>query len=343
MNAPQVERRLGAATVGALGFGGAPLGNLYAPIPEAEALAAVARAHALGLRYFDTAPHYGHGLSEHRLGHVLRNLPRDGFTLSTKVGRLLAPDQGVARESHGFVGTLPFRQHFDYSYDGALRSIEDSLQRLGLGRIDIVYIHDVDRYTHGAEAYPRQFAAAMAGAYRALERLRRAGAIRAIGLGVNEWEVCRDALAHGDFDGFLLAGRYTLLDQSALRELLPAAAARGVGIVIGGPYNSGILATGAVAGARYFYRPAAPEILARVAAIEAVCRRFGVPLRAAALRFPLAHQAVVSVIPGARSAAEVEANVALLATAIPPEFWPALKSAGLLPEEAPVPAGVAAP
>jgi D-threo-aldose 1-dehydrogenase len=327
--------------LGPLGFGGAPLGNLFAPIAESAAQATVRRAWALGLRYFDTAPHYGNGLSEHRIGHTLREQPRAAFTLSTKVGRLLSPDPAAPATQHGFVGTLPFRQRFDYSHDGALRSLEDSLQRLGLARVDIAFIHDIDSFTHGPDQ-PRRFREAMEGAYPALEWLRRDGVVTAIGLGVNEWQVCHDALRHGDFDLFLLAGRYTLLDQSALAELLPACLARGARIVIGGPYNSGILATGAVPGARYNYAPAPPEILDRVARIEAVCHRFGIPLRAAALRFPLGHPAVDAVIPGARSPAEIEENVALMATPILAEFWAALQSAGLLAAEAPAPTDNAA-
>lgn len=328
--------RFKALGLGPLGFGGAPLGNLYTPIAEAEALATVETAWSRGLRHFDTAPHYGHGLSEHRFGQVLRSKPRDEFVLSTKVGRLLSPEVNAPADQHGFAGTLPFVQRFDYSYDGVMRSFEDSLQRLGLARIDVVYIHDIDRYTQKAEQ-PQRFREAMEGAYRALERLRSAGTVRAIGLGVNNWEVCRDALGHGDFDGFLLAGRYTLLDQSALPDLLPLCLERGAGIVIGGPYNSGILATGPVPGARYNYAPATPDILASAARLEEQCRRFGIPLRAAALQFPLGHKAVLAVIPGARSPAEVEENIALMSAPIPPEFWAALKRERLLAPEVPTP------
>lgn len=328
--------RLRALNLSTLGFGGAPLGNLYAPIPPATALAAVTRAWDLGIRHFDTAPLYGQGLSEHRIGHVLREKPRSEYVLSTKVGRLLSADPDAPDAQHGFVGTLPFVLRYDYSYDAAMRSLEDSLQRLGLARVDIVYIHDIDRFTQG-DGQPARFREAMEGAYKALERLRAVGTVRAIGLGVNEWEVCRDALHHGDFDGFLLAGRYTLLDQGALRELLPLCTARGAGIVIGGPYNSGILATGAVEGARYNYAPATAEVMNRVARIEAVCRRFSVPLKAAALQFPLGHPAVLAVIPGARSPEEVEENVGLMKLAIPADFWASLKAEGLLAADVPVP------
>lgn len=328
--------RLRALKLGKLGFGGAPLGNLYASIAPETALTAVRRAWELGIRHFDTAPLYGVGLSEHRIGHVLREQPRGEYVLSTKVGRLLSPDPAAPETQYGFTSTLPFVLRYDYSYDATLRSLEDSCQRLGVARIDIVYIHDVDRFTH-SNGQPQRFREAMDGAYRALERLRAAGAVRAIGLGVNNWEVCRDALHHGDFDGFLLAGRYTLLDQTALPELLPLCLERGVGIVVGGPYNSGILATGAVVGSYFNYAPATPDILAKVGRIEAACRQFGVPLRAAALQFPLGHPAVLAVIPGARNPQEVEENISLMNTPIPREFWAALKTVGLLEAAVPTP------
>jgi D-threo-aldose 1-dehydrogenase len=333
---PAPMRAIRGLELGPFGFGGAPLGNLFAPIDEAAAVAAVRRAYDLGLRHFDTAPHYGHGLSEHRIGEALRGKPRDSFLLSTKVGRLLFPDAQAPSEQFGFSGTLPFVQRYDYSADGARRSLEFSLHRLGMARIDIAYIHDCDHDAHGPDG-PRRFREAMEGALPALTRLREEGVVSAIGLGVNHWETCRDALAHGHIDLFLLAGRYTLLDQSALDELLPLCVARGTGIVIGGPYNSGILATGARPGATYNYKPATPEILGRVAAIETVCARHRVPLRAAALQFPLAHPAVVAVIPGARTPGEVDDNVALMNQPIPAAFWTELKAEKLLPAAAPTP------
>jgi D-threo-aldose 1-dehydrogenase len=319
------ERLPGSA---GLGMGGAPLGNLYAPLPEEEAHATVARAWDLGVRYFDTAPHYGQGLSEQRLGRALAGHARDEFVISTKVGRLLVPDAAVPREQAGYVGTLAFRTRIDYSADGALRSIEDSLSRLRLSRIDIAYIHDIDVRSHGAEQ-PRRFRQAMEGAYRALERLRAQGVLRAIGLGVNEWEVCRDALAHGDFDCFMLAGRYTLLDQSA-QALLPACAARGVRLVLAGAYNSGILASGGVAHARFDYAPAEAAVLARVRRLESVCAAFGVPLRAAALQFVQAAPGLAALVVGSRSPAEIEDSVRLLRHPIPVAFWDALREAQLL-------------
>jgi D-threo-aldose 1-dehydrogenase len=332
-----IPRRFGAHELGRIGLGTAPLGNLFAPVSEEDAVHAVRRALALGVRYIDTAPHYGNGLSEHRVATALRGVERETFVLSTKVGRLLSPDPGASRNQHGFVGGQPFRQRFDYSHDGALRSIEDSLQRLGLARVDIALIHDIDVFTHGAEAQPQRFREAMDGAYRALARLKAEGAIGAVGLGVNDWRVCLEALKHGDFDGFLLAGRYTLIDQSALAELLPVCQRRGTSVIIGGPYNSGILARGAVAGATYDYRPAEAAILERVRALTVVCATFDVPLQAAALQFPLGHPAVLTVLPGARSPAEVEANLRFAAHPIPADFWLALRDARLLASDAPLP------
>jgi D-threo-aldose 1-dehydrogenase len=331
--------RFGSLSLGRVGLGTAPLGNHFARVAEADALATVRRVLELGVRYIDTAPHYGNGVSERRVGEALRGVDRASFLLSTKVGRLLSADPTAPREQDGFVDLPPFRQRYDYSYDGALRSIEDSLQRLGLGHVDIALIHDIDRFTHGPEVQPRRFREAMEGAYPALARLKAAGAVRAIGLGVNDWDVCRDALEHGDFDGFLLAGRYTLIDQSALAELLPACARRGARVILGGPYNSGILARGAVEGATFDYKPAEAAILARVRAVAAVCARFGVPLPAAALQFPLGHPAIATVLPGARSPAEVEANLRFATHPIPGEFWRALRETGLLAADVPVPAG----
>lgn len=321
-------------------FGGAPLGNLFAAIADEEAIALVRHAWERGIRFFDTAPHYGNGLSEHRIGTALRERPRESFVLSTKVGRLLTPDSNAPRDQHGYVNVLPFVQRWDYSRDGTLRSIEDSLQRLGLARIDRVFIHDVARDAHG-DAQPRRFAEAMDGAVPALARLKAEGTIAGYGLGVNDWQVCVDALAHADLDVLLLAGRYTLLDQSALPELLPLCARRNVKLLIGGPFNSGILATGVRnAGTRtlYFnYAPAPPEIVARVVAIEEVCLEYRVPLKAAALQFPLAHPAVDRVLAGARSRTELDENLTLAAQPIAPAFWSELRARGLVDTTAPLP------
>ncbi|MBL6456435.1 aldo/keto reductase [Belnapia sp. T6] len=317
---------------GPLGLGGAPLGNLFAPIAEEEAEAAIEAAWAAGIRTFDTAPLYGLGLSEHRLGRMLRRRPRAEFALSTKVGRLLEPDQAAPREQHGYVGGLPFRVRFDYSAAATLRSIEHSLARLGLARIDTVLIHDPAEDTHGP-AWRDRFAEAMAGAAPALTRLREEGVIRAWGLGVNSVEPCLLALEQADPDLFLIAGRYSLLDQGALARLLPACAARGASLIIGGPYNSGLLAGGGT----FDYVPAAAWLVARRDRLAALCAEWGVSLKAAALQFCAAPEVVACVIPGARSAAEVTENVRLMAQPIPPGFWAALREAGLIHAEAPVP------
>ena len=325
---------------GPLGFGGAPLGNLFHELAEDQAIALVRHAHAAGVRYFDTAPHYGNGLSEMRIGKALGAIERDEYVLSTKVGRILVPDRAAPREQNGYVGVLPYRQRWDYSHKGTLRSIEDSLQRLGVSRLDIVYIHDIDRDTHGA-TYAQRFEEVLTGAVPALTQLRERGLIGGFGLGVNDWRVCVEALSHVDLDILLLAGRYTLLDQSALSELLPVCERRGVAVVIGGPYNSGILATGAHPAdgtVPYFnYAPARPELVARVAAIEALCAEFDVPLRAAALQFPREHPAVVSVIPGARTIPELDQNLELATRSVTPAFWQALSDRGLIAPNAPLP------
>jgi len=328
--------------LGPIALGAAPLGNLYARVSDDDAVAVVRAAYAAGVRCFDTAPHYGNGLSEHRIGWALRDVARSEYILSSKVGRLLIPDETAPRDQNSYSGVLPFRQRYDYTAGGVRRSIDDSLQRLGLSRLDIVYVHDLDRATHG-DAQPQRFREAMEGAIPALAALKREGSIAGYGLGVNDWQVCVEALRHTDLDFILLAGRYTLLDQTALPELLPECERRGVRIVLGGPYNSGILATGAHpanGSVPYFnYAPASAEMVAKVARIEAVCAAHSVPLRAAALQFPRAHPAVATVLVGARSVAEIGENLALANRAISAAFWDALKAERLLPDEAPVPDG----
>ena len=308
-----------------LGFGGAPLGNLFQAVGEDQAQQALAAAWALGLRYYDTAPLYGSGLSEQRLGRFLRGQPRDSYVLSSKVGRVLSADAAAGDTQSGYVQVPRYRVQFDYSADGSLRSIDDSLRRLGVDRLDIAYIHDIDVCTHGA-MQPQRFREAMEGALPALQRLRSEGVLRAIGLGVNETQPCLDALRHGDFDCFMVAGRYTLLDSSADQALIPACAARGVQLVVAGAYNSGILATGAVPGARYDYAPASEAMLGRVARIEAVARAHGVPLRAAALQFALGSPAVAQVMVGVRSAAEMADAEAMFRHPVPAAFWDSLRA-----------------
>ncbi|SEB98695.1 D-threo-aldose 1-dehydrogenase [Rhizobiales bacterium GAS191] len=329
--------------VSAIGFGAAPLGDLYAKLDEATATATVKAAFAAGITLLDTSPHYGNGLSEHRCGTALRGVPRDHYVLSTKVGRHMDPSRpggtavGVGVAAPGFAGGLPHKAVVDYSYDGTMRSFEQSLLRLGLDRVDILLIHDVDVWTHGADAIEARFKEAMEGAYVALAKLRAAGVIKAIGVGLNEAEMCERFAKAGDFDTMLLAGRYSLLEQPALDSFMPLAAQKGIGLMLGGVFNSGILATGAVPGARYNYRPAPPEILAKVARIEAVCHAHGVKLADAALRFALGHKAVGSVVLGAVTPDEVSRNATSLSAPIPAGLWSDLKTEGLLRQDAPLP------
>ena len=320
-----------------MGFGAAPIGNFLKPIPEEEAGAMIGRAWDAGMRYFDTAPYYGHGLSELRLGHYLRWKPRDEFVVSSKVGRVLKAAQRKDIDFKPWVDGAPFKCRFDYTYDGTMRSFEDSLQRLGLERIDILFIHDADVFTHGPEMQKVYFKQAMDGCYRALIELREQGLVKAIGVGVNNWEVMLDFMNAGDFDTLLVAGRYTLLEQDALNELLPLCERRGTAIVIGGGFNGGILATGAVPGAKWNYAPAPQPIMDKVAKIEAVCARHKVPLAAAALQFLLAHPAVASHVPGTRNLQQMNQNLELVAHPIPADFWVELKSQGLLRQDAPTP------
>lgn len=341
---PLPKRPLGdtGLDVTELGFGGASIGNLYHAVTDAQAAETVRAAIAAGIRYCDTAPYYGLGLSERRLGDCLRELDRDDVVLSTKVGRLLKPlpgHRGTARR-HGFVTAMPFQPVYDYGYDAILRSYEDSLQRLGLARIDIVFVHDIGALTHG-EANDGHVRALAAGGYRALAELRAAGAIGAIGLGVNEWQACEAAMAQGDYDCFLLAGRYTLLEQEALDSFMPKCQAAGVSLIVGGAYNSGILATGTRGGGTgyYNYAPAPDAVVDKVRRIEAVCDAHQVTLAAAALQFPLAHPVTASVIPGLGTPRRVAETVDLYRQAIPAAFWADLKSAGLVRADAPVPGG----
>lgn len=325
--------------VSELGFGAAALGNLYRPVGNAAAQQTLEAALAAGLTYFDTAPFYGFGLSERRVGDALRECPN--AVLSTKVGRLLVPDATVTddRERHGFRSAQPFRPVYDYTHDGVMRSFEDSLQRLGLTRINLLYVHDIGSLTHGCEA-PRHFEAlTRGGGLSALGRLRDEGVIDAFGIGVNEVQVCLDVMAEARLDVILLAGRYTLLEQAALVDLFPKCEAAGTSVIVGGPYNSGILATGThtVETLFYDYAPAPPNIVAKVAAIERVCERHDVPLAAAALQFPLGHRSVSSVIPGMGSQRRIRQTLDLFTHVIPDVFWAELKAEGLVAEDAPTP------
>ena len=312
-----------------LGLGAASLAGIFQPVAEQDARATIARALDSGIRYVDTAPFYGHGLSERLIGDGLRG--RKDVVLSTKVGRLLHP--GHDPDPGAWATPLPFRPVYDYSYDGVMRSFEHSLHRLGLDRIDILYIHDIGDLTHGAEAGPDLFDTAMTGGYRALDELRASGAISAIGLGVNEAQVCSDALQRGDWDVFLLAGRYTLLEQAPLGDLLPACAHAGTDIVIGGPFNSGVL----VGGETFDYGGIPPEVADRVQRLTEICRAHAIGLPAAALQFPLAHPVVKSVIPGPRTPDELHQILTWCSQPIPDSFWSDLKLADLLHPDAPIP------
>lgn len=322
-----------------LGFGGAPLGNLFRPLPDETGRATLAAAKAAGFGYFDTAPFYGFGLSERRMGDALRG---GDFVVSTKVGRVLDPVDGPVNANdvrHGYATPMPFAPVFDYSYDAVMRSYEESLQRLGLARIDMLYIHDIGRMTHGDENAFRMAELTGGGGLKALEELRASGAIAGFGLGVNEVAACLDVMDHARLDAILLAGRYTLLEQAPLDDLFPACEAAGTAIVIGGPFNSGILATGAKSGAAatFNYEAAPRAVIERVAAIEAICDAHDVPLPAAALQFPLAHPLVASVIPGLDSPARVEQAVTLYNTPVPAALWADMKAKGLLRADAPTP------
>jgi D-threo-aldose 1-dehydrogenase len=326
---PSVPLGRTGLSVSALALGTAPLGNLYAAVAEEEAEATVRAALGAGLTYLDTAPHYGLGLAEQRLGRVLAGVPRDAFVLSTKVGRLarrLRP--GETADPEGFVDAPAGKRVWDFSRIGVARSLEESLDRLGLDHVDVLYVHDPD--DHEREALEQ--------AFPALADLRDQGVVRAIGAGMNQSEMLTRFVRRFDLDVVLVAGRYSLLDQSALDELLPACQERGVAVVVGGVFNSGLLADPRP-GAPFDYRPARPELVARATRLQEVCARHGVPLRAAALAFPYGHPAVTSVLVGVRSVAELAEDVALFMRWVPDDLWAELASTGLLPEHVPFPAG----
>ena len=324
-----------------LGLGGTTFGNMYSALDDQEGLDVIDASYMAGVRYFDTAPLYGYGMSETKMGPGLARYNRDEIAISSKVGYVLKERQEGDDYVDLFVDAPKLTSYFDYSRDAVLRSIEGSLKRLKTDRLDIVLIHDPD---DGKSIEPgwvpgdrANFDQVMAEAYPALAELREQGVVKAIGLGMNQWQMLADFARAGNFDAFLLAGRYTLLEQESLRELLPLCAERDVRIIIGGPYNSGILATGAIEGATYNYAAAPEPLLERVRGIEAVCARHDVPLQAAALQFPFGHSAVATVIPGARTVAEVEGNVGFLHHAISADFWAELKQEGLIDAASPTP------
>ena len=334
------RRKLGRTglDIAVLGFGSAPLGDIYEELDDQTAIDTVSAAAEAGVNLFDTAPLYGQGSAEHRIGTALRRRPRGSYFVSTKVGRVLSPAPGGRVKSSRFVGGLQFDVTNDYTYDAAMRSFEHSLMRLGLPSVDVLLIHDADAWTHGPEEGPKRFKEAMAGAYKALDKLRSDGLIKGIGLGLNDPAYMARYLREGDFDCLLMAGRYSLLEQPALAEVLPLAAEKNVGVMLGGVFNSGILATGPIEGARYNYTPAPPEVLQKVTAIARVCEVHGVPLATAAMHFPLGHTAVSSLVLGAVKPSEVAANVAAMTASVPAALWSDLKAEKLLDQAAPVPA-----
>ena len=335
---PQEKNKFGRSDleVSAFGFGTAPVGNIFEEIDEKTSDEMFQVDWDSGVRFYDTAQMYGHGLSEYRTGYSLRWKNRSDFVLSSKVGRLLHPARKEDINYAPWTNAGRFEVEFNYSYDATMRSVDDSLQRMGLESIDILYIHDIDKFTRGDEQ-PEVFETAMNGAWRALSKLRDERVVKAIGVGVNEWEVCQDALEQRDFDCFLLAGRYTLLEQEALDTFLPLCEQRNASVVVGGGFNSGILATGAKDGAKYNYSPAPETIKRRVQAIESVCKEFQVPLPAAALQFVVAHPAVPTFMAGTRTVKQLKQNIAWFSHPIPSEFWTALKSKRLIREDAPTP------
>jgi D-threo-aldose 1-dehydrogenase len=312
-----------------LGLGGAPLGGNFADLDYAQGIEIISAALDAGMSYFDTAPWYGFGRSERVVGDQLRG---KNYILSSKVGRLLAPGAVATPMDFGMIDPLPFHPVYDYSYDGVMRAFEDGLQRLGLDRIDILLAHDIGTFQHGNDN-AKHFKDLQEGGYKAMAELRADGRVQAIGLGVNENQVCLDALNIGQWDVFLLAGRYTLLEQTALDELFPACDVVGTTIICGGPFNSGIL----VGREMWNYNNAPGAVVNKVKALGAVADKYGIPLPAAALQFPLAHNTVTSVIPGPRSKVELEEILQWQSIKIPNEFWASLKSQALVHEDAPTP------
>lgn len=322
-----------------MGLGTAHLGELYAPVEEGEAQATLAAAWEAGIRYYDTAPWYGRGLAEHRTGAFLRTRPRGEFLLTTKVGRTLhRPPDPAAFDRDPWAGGLSFEVRFDYGHDGIMRSYEQALQRLALDRVDALVIHDLDAGYHGADDLARHRRDLAEGGMRALEELKGAGDIQAFGMGINDDEAFETVAPEVDLDFLLVAMPYTLLDQGSLHRGMAACLDRGVSVIVGAPFASGILVTGSGSDAKYGYAAASPEVQERVRGLERVAEAHGVALPAAALQFPLAHPAVASVIPGAARASEVAQNAAALEAAIPEAFWSDLRAEGLIAADAPTPA-----
>ncbi|MHC2277823.1 D-threo-aldose 1-dehydrogenase [Bradyrhizobium diazoefficiens] len=321
--------RLGSLDVTSIGLGSAPLGGLFTPVSDADAQATLERGWSAGIRFYDTAPLYGFGLAERRLGAFLRQQPRDSYVISTKVGRLLRSGDGAAAEDEHYKSTPRERPVFDFSYDGVMRSVEESLARLGLDRVDVLLVHDPDEHYDDA----------VAGALRALQRLRTEGTVKAIGAGMNQSDMLVRFAETVPVDCFLLAGRYTLLDQGALDALFPVCQAKNIGILLGGIYNSGILANPHT-GAKFNYQDADAALIARALELDELCRRHGTELKAAALQFCMAHPAVTVAVLGARNAGEVADNIAMSQAPVRPAFWQELRAQKLVDARAPLPGGV---
>lgn len=328
------KRRLGNTHlfVSELGFGGSSIGNLYTPCSHLASQEVMATCWNLGIRYFDTAPEYGHGLSERRMGDALRDHLREDYILSTKIGDVLYAHHTKLPPDNKFINKLPFHLKYDYSYDGIMRAFDDSLHRLGLNRIDILLVHDLDPIIHEEKSYSEHFKTYVESGYKALDQLKKDGIIQAIGLGVKKWEVCLDAMKYGNYECFMLQGNYTLLDQEAMNGFMDICLQKQISILLAGPYASGILATGPVKGAYYNHREANEEILQRVKRIQEICHTYHTPLPAAAIQFPLKHPAVASVVVSAASQEFMRKNIEFLQFEIPQELWDALKSAEFIRE-----------
>lgn len=318
-----------------LGFGTASIGNLYKPITDQQAYQSISYAYDNGIRYFDTASEYGHGLAEHRLGNVLRGIARDTFVVSIKVGDLLLPNRENLKIDSKFVDHLPFCIKYDYTYDGIMRCFEDSLQRLGMSRVDIVYVHDLDPIVHDKELFQKYFKDFVDSGYKALDQLRRSGSVQAIGLGIKSSEVCLNSLKYCDFECFMLQGNYTILEHNALHDLFPECQKRGININLAGPFASGVLVTGSQGG--YFHHKIAPDnILKRVLLIENICKKYNISLPSVAMQFPLKNNIISSVVFGTGSVDYIKNNFIFYRQVIPDELWQDLKNMGIIHHSAPI-------
>jgi D-threo-aldose 1-dehydrogenase len=323
-------------SVSEIGFGAASIGNLYSETTDEQAQEVMEKCWELGIRFYDTAPEYGHGLSERRMGNALRKHAHDNYVLSTKVGDLLYAQHDKLPDENKFVNKLEFHLRHDYSYDGIMRCFEDSLQRLGLHTLDVLLVHDLDPIIHDGEIFEKHFKTYLKSGYKAMDELRSSGAVKAIGFGIKQWETCMAAMEQGSYDCFMLQGNYTLLEQPALNKFLPLCEKEKIAVFIAGPFGSGILATGPVKNANFHHQAAGQEILDRVTKMQNICNEFNVPLAAAAIQFPLKHPAISSVVIGSRSAQRMQQNVDYYHTDIPDALWSALKEKNIIPEDAPI-------